>query len=233
MRSVLAPVDCWLIVAADEGLDLADEEQEQELDEGFDGGQPPPVVVDNKTINPEAGKRLQGVVLVDSFTQKFRPVTLQKPKVLLPLGGFRHMLDLNLEWLSSSGVAELILLSCAHTEMIRKYVDGRDEYSGSPFSCPKRKFSKVTVIECTDCLSAGDALRQLDQQNIIRSDFLLVHGDVVSNMRLEKVLTAHRQRRQKDKQCIATLVVRPVGKSTFSEHGVSTAFCVLLVILAC
>ena len=40
-------------------------------------------------------------------------------------------------------------------------------HAGSPFSCPRRKFSKVTVIECTDCLSAGDALRQLDRRNIV------------------------------------------------------------------
>ena len=113
------------------------------------------------------------------------------------------MLDLTLEWLSSAGVQELILLTCAHASMIRKYADGG--------SRAVKKFIKVTVIECGDCLSAGDALRQLDQQNIIRSDFLLVQGDVVSNMRVDRLLAAHRQRRQVDKQCIATIVVRPVG----------------------
>ena len=63
---------------------------------------------------------VQGVVLVDSFTVKFRPVTLQTPKVLLPLAGFEHMLDMNLEWLSSSGIVELILLTCAHTNQIKR-----------------------------------------------------------------------------------------------------------------
>ena len=145
----------------------------------------------------QAPNRFQGVVLVDSFTQKFRPVTLQMPKVLLPLGGFQHMLDLNLEWLSSAGVAELILLSCAHTDMIREYVYGSDNkyknvnnskaqsenrdstneedndnthnsiwsrLSGvtsrrrRPLFNPLKKFSKVTIIECTDCLSAGTSL---------------------------------------------------------------------------
>lgn len=51
-----------------------------------------------------------------------------------------------------------------------------------------------------DCTSAGDALRVVDQRNCVRGDFVLVSGDVVSNMRLDSALAAHRARRKEDKQ---------------------------------
>ena len=38
--------------------------------------------------------------------QRFRPITLERPKVLLPLAGF-PLIDYTLEWLASNGVAEV------------------------------------------------------------------------------------------------------------------------------
>ncbi|CAG8513002.1 5446_t:CDS:10 [Racocetra fulgida] len=40
--------------------------------------------------------------------------------------------------------------------------------------------------------SVGDALRELDAKQLINSDFILIYGDVVSNIHLNKVLDAHR-----------------------------------------
>lgn len=57
----------------------------------------------------------------------------------------------------------------------------------------------VSTIVSTDCLSAGDALRLVDQRNVVRGDFVLVSGDTVSNMSLATVLQEHRARRAKDK----------------------------------
>ena len=42
----------------------------------------------------------------------------------------------------------------------------------------------------------------------IRSDFVLVSGDTVSNMSLEVVLAEHRERRKKDKHAVLTMVLQ-------------------------
>jgi translation initiation factor eIF-2B subunit epsilon len=71
-------------------------------------------------------------------------------------------------------------------------------------------FSKLELIRSTSN-SIGDAMRDLDSRRILVSDFLLVYGDVVSNLPLEPALTAHRARRATDKNAIMTMVLREAG----------------------
>lgn len=48
---------------------------------------------------------------------------------------------------------------------------------------------QVRIITSNNCLSAGDALRDIDQRGVVRSDpFILVSGDVVSNIDLKSVI---------------------------------------------
>ena len=61
--------------------------------------------------------------------------------------------------------------------------------------------------------SVGDAMRDLDNRDLITGDFLLVSGDVVSNLSIEPALTAHRARRAKDRNAIMTMVLREAGAS--------------------
>lgn len=145
----------------------------------------------------EEGSRqvLQAVVLADSFTQRFRPITVERPKVLLPLVNV-PMLNWNLEWLASAGVEEIFVFCSAHAETIKRHLEESGWLSQPSVA--------VSVIVSQDCLSAGEALRLIDQRNVVRSDFILVNGDVVSNMQLDAVLEAHKNRRKTDKQAIMT-----------------------------
>ena len=45
--------------------------------------------------------------------QRFRPISVERPKVLMPLVNV-PMLDYTLEWLSSAGVEEVRHSCCAH-----------------------------------------------------------------------------------------------------------------------
>jgi NDP-sugar pyrophosphorylase family protein len=50
----------------------------------------------------------------------------------------------------------------------------------------------VKTIVSLNALSAGDALREIESQQLIKADFILVSGDVVSNMNLQEVLQLHK-----------------------------------------
>ena len=51
---------------------------------------------------------------------------------------------------------------------------------------------EVRIISSEDSLSLGDALRDIDAKGLIKSDFVLVNGDMVSNMKLKSVIELHK-----------------------------------------
>ncbi|KAI5076070.1 hypothetical protein GOP47_0008135 [Adiantum capillus-veneris] len=151
---------------------------------------------------------LQAILLADSFAQKFRPITLERPKVLLPLINI-PMIDYTLEWLASAGVEEVFVFCCAHAKQITNYLANSTWQTQPNF--------KVLPIESHDCVSVGEALRLIDQRNVVRGDFVLVSGDTVSNMSLKEVLQEHKERRKSDKLAVMTMVVKR-SQSSPSTH---------------
>ncbi|KAK9823996.1 hypothetical protein WJX72_006873 [[Myrmecia] bisecta] len=147
----------------------------------------------------EPKETLTAILLADSFTQRFLPVTVERPKVLLPLVNV-PMLDYTLEWLAANEVEEVFVFCCAHADMIKEHLDECKWSSQRTF--------KIHVVVSTNCLSAGEAMRLLDQKDVIKSDFILISGDVVSNLKIATVLEEHRKRRQQDKNAIMTLVMK-------------------------
>ena len=94
----------------------------------------------------------------------------------------------------------MYVFCCAHADQIKKYL------SESKWGAGGAGVMRVSTIVSTNCLSAGEALRAIDQRDIIKSDFILVSGDTVSNMNLKLVLEEHRARRAADKNAIMTMV---------------------------
>ena len=85
----------------------------------------------------------------------------------------------------------------------------------------------IQVITSPECTSIGDALRDIDTKAIIQGDFILVSGDVVSNMNLSRALAAHRERRKADKNMIMTMVLKPSTPLHRSrERCESAVFCI-------
>ena len=83
-------------------------------------------------------------------------------------------------------------------------------YSASKWKLTSSPFRTLTLLKST-ASSVGDAMRDLDNRDLITGDFLLVSGDVVSNMSIEPALAKHRARREKNKDAIMTMVLREAG----------------------
>ncbi|KAI4260928.1 MAG: hypothetical protein LQ352_000083 [Teloschistes flavicans] len=142
---------------------------------------------------------LQAVVLADSFETRFVPFTLEKPRCLLPLAN-TPLIEYTLEFLASSGVEDILIYCGSHTEQVEDYVNS------SRWKLPSSPFKNLVILK-SDATSVGDAMRDIDNRDLITGDFLLVAGDVVSNISIEPALIRHRQRRAKDKNAIMTMVL--------------------------
>jgi len=142
---------------------------------------------------------LQAVVLADSFYTRFAPITIEKPKVLLPLVNI-PMIDYTLEFLASGGVEEIFVLCCAHAQQVKEYLQK------SPWT--KKASPKVQIIVSEASVSAGEALRHLDTMDLIKDDFVLISGDVISNIKLDAVVKKHKARVKEDKRNICTVIMK-------------------------
>eukprot|EP01033_Poteriospumella_lacustris_P006929 gene6930-4995_t len=191
------------------------EKQQQNNPAGKKGGQNQPKQQQQQQQKPKQTKaqpsedvkreqKLQAIILADSFSKTFRPVTLECPKVLLPLANV-PMLDYTIEFLSQNGVEEIFIFCVWHADQVEEYIRNS-------------RWNDIVTIQCissSSCSSAGDALREIDGMNVIRSDpFILISGDVVANINLQKAIAYHKKKRQEDSSNIMTLTLRKVQKTT-------------------
>ncbi|KAI9816581.1 MAG: hypothetical protein M1827_001713 [Pycnora praestabilis] len=160
---------------------------------------------------------LQAVVLADSFETRFNPFTLERPRCLLPLAN-TPLIEYTLEFLANAGVEEIFVYCGAHKDKVEEYIDA------SKWGRSSSPFTKLEIFK-TDSHSIGDVMRDLDHRDLINGDFLIVSGDVVSNLPLESALAQHRARRTIDKNAIMTLILREAGnRHRTKSQGMSPVF---------
>ena len=89
-----------------------------------------------------------------------------------------------MEFLISNGVKEVFVITQ------HKLDKGLEKFIQSM----KYKQSNEVIIRplmIDSANNAGDVLRELEQLNVIKSDFLLLRGDIVSNINLRPALLEH------------------------------------------
>lgn len=144
-------------------------------------------------------ERFQAIVLTDSFLTRFMPLTSKHPRCLLPLANV-PLIEYTLEFLSKLGVNEVYLMCSSHAERIQEYMElSKWSKETSPFT--------ITTILSLELKSVGDTMRDLDNRGLITGDFLLISGDVVSNMDFSDALKFHKHKKLIDKECILTTVL--------------------------
>ncbi|KAM0429878.1 hypothetical protein ACHAQK_010995 [Fusarium lateritium] len=166
---------------------------------------------------------LQAVVLADSFQDRFKPFTTEKPRCLLPLAN-TPLIEYTLEFLAMNGVNEVYIYCGAHTDQVEDYIS-RSRWSTAARTSP---FSHLQFVRVADARSAGDVLRDLDKRSLVDGDFILVHGDLVSNIMLDNALAAHRKRREDSAANIMTMVLRSGGEDDHrtKTNGITPIFVV-------
>ncbi|GBM84123.1 Translation initiation factor eIF-2B subunit epsilon [Araneus ventricosus] len=155
----------------------------------------------------------QAVIVADNFNRKFSPLTNSQPLFLLPIVNGTFM-DYLLQSLEDAGIQETFIFCCSHNNLIRNYINSSHwSNKDAPMS--------VTVISDSGFLSMGDIMRALDAKALIRSDFILINGAIITTFPLNDILEEHRKCRQTDKNSAITLLYRkasPKHKTKCKEH---------------
>ncbi|KAF8894552.1 nucleotide-diphospho-sugar transferase [Infundibulicybe gibba] len=147
---------------------------------------------------------LQAVILADSFNKRFRPLTTHKPRCLLPICN-APLLDWTFESLALAGVQEIFVICRSHAEQVKTAI------TDSKWSKPGSGIKIVPILTAKETFSPGDAMRDIYTRGLVTSDFVLVMGDLVSNIRIDEVVRVHKERRKTNKDAIMTMVVKESG----------------------
>lgn len=128
---------------------------------------------------------MKALLLAAGRGERLRPVTDRIPKMLLPVVS-RRLLDLNIERLFSAGVSDIAINLFHHAPVIRNHLARYDD--------------RVRVVIENTLKGTGGAL--VNFRDFLGKDFLVVSGDVVSDIRLKDIIDYHKRH-----QPVATLVM--------------------------
>ncbi|KAJ6455673.1 nucleotide-diphospho-sugar transferase, partial [Mycena sanguinolenta] len=166
----------------------------------------------------EEDEVLQAVILADSFDKLFRPLTTRTPRCLLPVCN-APLLDWTFESLALAGVQEIFVICRSHADKVKQAI------SESKWSRPGSGIKIVPIMTAKETFSAGDAMRDVYTRGLVTTDFVLVMGDLVSNIRIDEVVRVHKERRKTNKDAIMTMVVKESGAAHRTRpHGDSSVF---------
>lgn len=140
---------------------------------------------------------MQALVLAGGEGTRLRPLTLTRPKPALPLVG-RPFICFMLDWLARHGVTEAIVASGFLAADVQRALDGwvRDEL-------------EVRYLEETEPLGTAGPLRLAADAGMLDDRFLVLNGDVLTDLDLTAHLAAHAER-----GALASLALYPVSDPT-------------------
>ena len=143
---------------------------------------------------------MQAIVLVGGEGTRLRPLTSTVPKPALTLVD-RPFLAYMIEWLAAHGVTEVVLACGFLPDVLREALTGEEDRAGVSIRYvvePERRGTAGAIRFAADQLGAG-----LDDR------FLALNGDVLTDLDLSALLSAHAERRAS-----ATIGLHPVEDSS-------------------
>ncbi|OXB62107.1 hypothetical protein ASZ78_010512, partial [Callipepla squamata] len=121
----------------------------------------------------------------------FSSLCVSFSQALLPMANVA-MIDYTLEFLTATGVEETFVFCCWKSAEIKEHLQ-KSKW------CRPTSPNTVRFVTSDLYRSLGDVLRDVDAKSLVRSDFILVTGDVVSNLNISRALEEHKLRRKMEK----------------------------------
>lgn len=133
----------------------------------------------------------KAMILAAGQGTRLRPLTLETPKVLLPVGGV-PLIEHTLVWLRSHGVSEVAINLHCLGDKIKNCLGDGSRFGIKVFYSPEETLRGT----------AGGVRRM---KHFFDSTFVVAYGDVLTDFNLTRMIQFHQR-----KKAIATLAIREV-----------------------
>ncbi len=131
---------------------------------------------------------MKTILLSAGLGERLRPITKNIPKVMVPLNK-KPCLEYNIENLSRQGIREFLVNTHYLPEKIKEYFGDGSQYN-----------AKITYSHEPVILGTSGALNNF--KNELDDTFLVVYGDVISDINIQEALAVHRKNK-----AIATIIL--------------------------
>jgi len=142
----------------------------------------------------EKTTNMQAILFAESFTNRFKPISCDRPKCLFPLANIPILLY-SLEFLAVNNVSQVILVSTKDSRVFKPVT----EIIKSAHSNKLNRI-QITPFKLDKANSVASALREINDSNVkLKEDFIIMAGDVVTNARLQDAIKMHLGAKKKGK----------------------------------
>tara|TARA_Y100000310_G_scaffold327843_1_gene394820 strand:- start:9099 stop:9797 length:699 start_codon:yes stop_codon:yes gene_type:complete len=122
---------------------------------------------------------MKAIILAGGLGERLRPLTLEKPKPLLPINE-KPIMQLAIENLKSHGITDIILSIGYKADMIKDYFG-----DGSTLGV------NISYNIEEELLGTGGAVKDIVNKFQINEDFILVWGDNINNFNVSEMKKIH------------------------------------------
>jgi len=117
---------------------------------------------------------MQAVILTAGEGTRMRPLTLTRPKTMLPVGG-KPILQYNVEALRDAGITEILLIVGYKEEMVKEHFGNGNKIG-------------VNINYITQKERLGTAHAIGHSREFIKEDFMVLNGDIILDPELLREL---------------------------------------------
>ena len=120
------------------------------------------------------------------------------------------LIDYVIDFLTSNGVEEIFFFSRVHRKQINDYINSQNY-----------REIKTQYLQSSTASNMGDVLREINDMMIIDGHFLLVRGDIVSNISFLSAIELHLKMNEKNtaNPALVTKILLQVGHTNRIRTG--------------
>jgi mannose-1-phosphate guanylyltransferase/phosphomannomutase len=133
----------------------------------------------------------KAMILAAGQGMRLIPLTLNTPKVLLPIGGV-PLIEYTIAWLKTHDISQIIINLCHLGQKVKNYLGDGSKYG-------------IDIFYSVERTTLGTAGGTKKAKHYFDGTFVVAYGDIFTNLNLTNMIQFHRE-----KKAIATIAVSEV-----------------------